>query len=180
MSTKVVRSNTELPDRYDFSPANNLLVPASILGIAQAMLEEVIAGAGRRGVTFTTYVRQADAPVVQHRLADAALNIQTAYLHLMHEAEHMQNSAAAGARMDYLSRARVRGAVGYAIQVLREAADKLMSIGGASGFANTSPLQRQWRDIGIATRHAQVTTDPGLEIYGRALLGLEGNISLFI
>jgi len=42
------------------------------------------------------------------------------------------------------------------------------------------PLQRMWRDASIAMRHGLVTTDPGLEIYGRALVGPEGNISTFI
>jgi alkylation response protein AidB-like acyl-CoA dehydrogenase len=67
--------------------------------------------------------------------------------------------------------------VGYAARLLREAIDALMSIGGASGFAASSPLQRMWRDANIAARHALLATDPALEIYGRALLGVEGNIT---
>ena len=82
--------------------------------------------------------------------------------------------------MDYISRARVRGIVGYAARLIREAIDALMSIGGASGFADSSPLQRMWRDASIATRHALLATDPSLEIYGRALVGAEGNITPFI
>jgi len=82
--------------------------------------------------------------------------------------------------MDYVARARVRGLVGYAAKLIREAIDALASIGGASGFADSSPLQRMWRDASIATRHGLVTTDPGLEIYGRALVGPEGNIATFI
>jgi hypothetical protein len=58
--------------------------------------------------------------------------------------------------------------------------DILVSIGGASSFAEASPIQRMWRDASIATRHALLTTDPGFEIYGRALLGVEGNISPLI
>ena len=67
--------------------------------------------------------------------------------------------------------------VGFAARRLREAIDALMSIGGASGFAASSPLQRMWRDASIATRHVLLATDPSLEVYGRALLGLEGNIT---
>lgn len=37
---------------------------------------------------------------------------------------------------------RVRGVVGYSAKLLRDAIDTLMSIGGASAFAEKSPLQR--------------------------------------
>jgi 3-hydroxy-9,10-secoandrosta-1,3,5(10)-triene-9,17-dione monooxygenase len=37
-----------------------------------------------------------------------------------------------------------------------------------------------WRDANIATRHAFVATEPALEVYGRALLGVEGNITPLI
>jgi 3-hydroxy-9,10-secoandrosta-1,3,5(10)-triene-9,17-dione monooxygenase len=94
----------------------------------------------------------------------------------MRAAEEIEGTAAAGNKMDYVVRARVRGAVGYATKLIREAVNTLASIGGASGFANASPLQKMWRDASIATRHALLATDPGLEIYGRALLGVEGNI----
>ncbi len=82
--------------------------------------------------------------------------------------------------MDYLARARVRGVVGYAASLIREAIDALISIGGASGFADSSPLQRMWRDANIAPSHALLATDPSLEIYGRALVVAEGNITPLI
>ena len=77
-------------------------------------------------------------------------------------------------------RTRVRGVVGYSAKLPREAMDTLMSIGDASAFAEKSPLQRRWRDANIATRHALLATDPALEIYGRALLGVEGSISQMV
>jgi alkylation response protein AidB-like acyl-CoA dehydrogenase len=67
--------------------------------------------------------------------------------------------------------ARVRGVVGFAARILRDAVDPLMSVGGARGFADSSLLQLMWRDLGIATCHVLGATDPSLEIYGRALLG---------
>jgi alkylation response protein AidB-like acyl-CoA dehydrogenase len=175
-----VKHKGELSDVYTWSMANALIGPAPILGIAQAMLTEVIAGAGKRGISLTTYAHQADSPVVQHRLAEAALSIQTAELHLINSAEEVESFATAGKLMDYPMRARIRGSIGYSIKVLREAVDILASIGGASGFADVSPLQRMWRDVNVASRHALLATDPAFEIYGRALVGLDGNISPFI
>jgi 3-hydroxy-9,10-secoandrosta-1,3,5(10)-triene-9,17-dione monooxygenase len=174
------RHSGEPSDKYAFSAANSLIGIAPVLGIAQAMLEKVIEGTRKRGITFTTYARQADSAVAQHEIAEAALQIDSAWLQVMHAAAQVEDIAAEGKPMDYVARARVRGLVGYAAKLIREAIDALASIGGASGFADSSPLQRMWRDASIATRHGLVTTDPGLEIYGRALVGPEGNISPFI
>ena len=76
-----------------------------------------------------------------------------------------------------LPSARVRGVVGYRVKLLRTAIDTLMAIGGASAFAEKSPLQRMWQDVNIATRHALLATDLALEMYARALLGVKGSIS---
>jgi alkylation response protein AidB-like acyl-CoA dehydrogenase len=73
------------------------------------MLEKVIEGTRTRGIRSTTYTRQADAPVVQHRIAEAALKIDSAWLQAMHAAAEVEDTAKAGSRMDYVTRARVRG-----------------------------------------------------------------------
>jgi 3-hydroxy-9,10-secoandrosta-1,3,5(10)-triene-9,17-dione monooxygenase len=170
----------EPSDNYTWTAANNLIGIAPVIGIAQAMLEKVIEGTNTRGITFTTYSRQADAPVVQHQIAGAALKIDSAWLLAMRSADEIEAAAVAGNQMDYLARARVRGVVGYAAKLVREAVDTLASIGGAHAFADASPLQRMWRDANIAARHVLLATDPALEIYGRALLGVEGNITPLI
>jgi 3-hydroxy-9,10-secoandrosta-1,3,5(10)-triene-9,17-dione monooxygenase len=177
VDVSVRRKSHEPSDRYPFSAANALIGISPILGIAQAMAEKVIEGTHTRGITFTGYTRQADAPVVQRELAKVSLQIDSARLQVMNAAAEVEAAATVGQPMDYVARARVRGVVGYAAGLVREAVDALASIGGASGFANSSPLQRMWRDASIATRHGLVTTDPGLEIYGRALLGFEDNIT---
>jgi 3-hydroxy-9,10-secoandrosta-1,3,5(10)-triene-9,17-dione monooxygenase len=170
----------EASDRYWFYSANALITIAPVIGIAQAILECVIDGTSKRGITFTTYTRQADSSVVQHQIAEAAVKIESASLLIMRAAQEVEDSAVAGTSMDYVTRARIRGVVGFAARLLREAVDPLMSIGGTSGFADSSPLQRLWRDASIATRHVLLATDPSLEIYGRALLGVEGNITPII
>src|SRR5262249_28278764 len=174
------RRTGENSDRYWFYSANALITIAPAIGIAQAILECVIDGTSKRGITFTTYARQTESSVLQHQLAQAAVEIDAALLLVMRAAQEVQDTAAAGISIDYVRRARVRGVVGFAARLLRDAVDPLMSIGGASGFADSSPLQRMWRDLSIATRHVLVATDPSLEIYGRALLGAQGNISPMI
>ena len=71
----------------------------------------------------------------------------------------------------------MRGECGYTAKLVREAIDSLVSVAGASAFAEASPIQRMWRDANVSPRHAMLASGPDLEIYGRALLGVEGNIT---
>ncbi len=175
------RSGANEPsDQYAYVPVLALVLIGPLLGMAQAVLEAVIAGASKRGISYTTYARQVDSSVVHHQVGEAALQIDSASLHAMRAASDIHEAALAGRRMDYATRARVRGDCGYASKLLREAIDTLVSIAGAGSFAEASPLQRFWRDANVAGRHAVITPLPNLELYGRALLGVEGNITELI
>ncbi len=171
------RDAGEPSDQYAFVPVLALVLIGPILGMAQAVLEAVMAGARKRGISYTTYERQIDSSVVHHQVGEAALQIDSAWLHSMRAATDIHETALAGRVMDYATRARVRGDCGYATKLLRQAIDQLVSIAGAGSFAEASPVQRFWRDANVATRHAVITTMPNLELYGRALLGVEGNIT---
>ena len=99
----------------------------------------------------------------------------------MHAAAEVEETAAAGKQMDYVARARARGIAGFAAELIREAIDALASIGGASGFAGFEPapayVARRQHYCDTAWHHHH---RPGLEIYGQALFGVEGNITPFI
>lgn len=53
----------------------------------------------------------------------------------------------------------------------------LLSAHGAASFADVNPLQRIWRDSSVAARHAVVLPVVGYEVYGKALLGREDQIT---
>ena len=73
--------------------------------------------------------------------------------------------------MDYLTRARVRADTGWTSKRVREAIALILDAHGASGFADSSPMQRIWRDANTAGRHAIVNELVNEELYGKALLG---------
>ncbi len=167
------------PEPCDYWPLKPVLVLGligPILGIAEAALEAVAEQTHLRGIKYTVYSRKSDSPVVQHHFAKAALMVDTARFHIMRAAADV-DCAGAGAEMDPITRARVRGDSGYAAEVAREAVELLVSITGGSAFPESNPLQRYWRDIGSASRHASLTAMTDFEIYGRALLGREANIT---
>jgi len=115
--------------------------------------------------------------VVLHDLARAALDIDSARLHVLRAAAQV-DAVGAGADDTSLEDARLRGSLGYAADILRDAMTTLVNIGGAGAFAEVNPLQRHWRDLNVASRHAFLATGPSLEVYRRALFDLPNIFTL--
>jgi 3-hydroxy-9,10-secoandrosta-1,3,5(10)-triene-9,17-dione monooxygenase len=172
----------ELAYRQSFIPVLTLILGGPQLGLGQAAFDFVLSKASKRGITYTKYERQADAPPFQLELARAATLLDTARLHMYRAASDIEGAASAGEAMPYLTRARVRADTGYGIRKVRESIDILMSAHGAGGFADVSPLQRIWRDSNTAGRHAVVAPVINDEVYGKALVGVpyEENITPLI
>lgn len=166
-------AGTEASDRWPIGSILALILLGPVLGMAEAALEVVTANAPKRAISYTSYGRQIDSAVVLRNVGEAALELDTARLHVFRAAADV-DAAGAGRELDELGRARLRGACGYVNGVVRTAVDRLVNIGGASSFADASPLQRIWRDVNLASRHAFLATEPSLELYGRTMFGLDG------
>jgi alkylation response protein AidB-like acyl-CoA dehydrogenase len=166
--------------RAAFIPILSLILIGPQLGMARAALETVLDQVPRRGIAYTMYTQQAEAPTTHLQLALAAEKIDTAHLHAYRAAADIDQGAHAGVYLDRLTRARVRMDTGYVARQCREAIEILLSVNGAGSFAETNPLQRAWRDSETASRHAVVNPEISQELYGRELLGLDTNITALI
>ena len=167
----------EIPFRAALLPTPVLTLAAPQLGMAKAALDLVTEKAATRGISYTFYETQAQAPSVQLALAKAASLAETAELLAYHAAADIDHLAHQGIFPDYHARARIRMDAVQAIVYAREAIRELVSIHGASSFADSSPLQRILRDSEIGSRHAAVNPAIGAEIYGRSLLGITEGVS---
>jgi 3-hydroxy-9,10-secoandrosta-1,3,5(10)-triene-9,17-dione monooxygenase len=170
----------EIVYRVALVPVTILILVGSQLGMAQAALDFVIEKASARGITHTNYGRQRESTGFQILLADAAMKIETARLHAFRAADDLDACAAAGRHPDLRERARVRADAALVAKYCREAVEILVSAHGTSSMADASPLQRLWRDVHVASRHAITEWQVNLEIYGKALLGVEPNITPLI
>lgn len=92
-------------------------------------------------------------------------------------AADIDEPAARGEYPDFLTRARVRADVGWVVDHIVRAINILLSAHGAASFADVNPLQRIWRDSSVAARHAVVLPVVGYEVYGKALLEREDQIT---
>lgn len=165
--------------RASFIPVLTLILAGAQLGLGRAALRFVVDKAPKRGISYTKFERQIDSAAFQLAIARASMLIDSGHLHVQRAAADIDEAAAAGTKMPYVTRARVRADTGHAVSLVREAIDLLLSAHGASSFADVSPLQRIWRDSSTAGRHAIVDPFVNQEVYGKALLGIpvEENIT---
>jgi alkylation response protein AidB-like acyl-CoA dehydrogenase len=163
--------------RSSFIPVLALILVGPQLGLARAARDLVIAKAPKRAISYTSFERQTDSVAFQVEVARAAMMVDTAHLHAFRAADDIDAAARRGAKLDYVTRARVRADTGYTADTVRAAIDRLVSAHGASSFADSSPLQRIWRDANTAGRHAVVSPAVSLEVYGKALLGVDNDVT---
>ncbi len=169
--------NQEAFYRSAFIPLLAIILVGPILGLGRAALEFVRQKAATRTIAYTFFDKQSASVGFQLQVAEAAMMIDTAHLHAYRAADNVDDAAARGVYPDMLIRTRVRADTGYVVEKITQAIDKLMFAHGSAGFADASPLQRIWRDAAVASRHAVVLPPIGYEVYGKALLGVENNVT---
>jgi alkylation response protein AidB-like acyl-CoA dehydrogenase len=166
--------------RVALVPVTILILVGSQLGMARAALDHVVSKAPARGITHTNMTRQSESAGFQILLAEAAMKIETAILHALRAADDLDGYAEAREHPDLTARARVRADTALVAKYCREAVEILVSAHGTSSMADSNRMQRLWRDVHVASRHAITEWQVNLEVYGKALLGVEPNITPLI
>jgi 3-hydroxy-9,10-secoandrosta-1,3,5(10)-triene-9,17-dione monooxygenase len=161
-------------------PVTVLILAPAQLGVARAALDHVMGRAKTRGITHTTFPTQAESAGFQMQVADAAMKIDTAWLHARRAADDLDEYARDARLMDLTARARVRIDTALAAKYCREAVELLVAAHGTSSLADSNRMQRLWRDVHTASHHAITEWQINLEVYGKALLGIEPNITHLI
>jgi 3-hydroxy-9,10-secoandrosta-1,3,5(10)-triene-9,17-dione monooxygenase len=166
--------------RVAFVPVTVLILAGAQLGVARAALDLVKQWAPKRGITHTTFKSQSESSGFQILLADAAMKVDTAFLHAYRAADDLDRAAIASQLMNVEQRARVRMDTSMVAKQCREAVELLVQAHGTSSLADWNRMQRLWRDVHVASHHAITEWQVNLEVYGKALLGIEPNITHLI
>jgi alkylation response protein AidB-like acyl-CoA dehydrogenase len=161
-------------------PVQALALVGPQLGLGRKALQLVKEQACAKPISYTYYTAQSDSVGFQLQLAEAAMMIDTAHLHAYRAADDIDSAARRGEYPDALARARVRADAAWVLDNVTKAINILVSAYGAGSFAETNPLQRIWRDSAVAARNAVTLPMPNYEIYGKALLGRDDQITPFI
>jgi alkylation response protein AidB-like acyl-CoA dehydrogenase len=170
----------EVVYRAALVPVTVLILAPSQLGVARAALDHAVAKAPTRGITHTNFATQAESSGFQMQVAEAAMKIDTATLHAQRAADDLDRAAAEHRHMDLTARARVRMDTALAAKHCRDAVELLVAAHGTSSLADSNRMQRLWRDVHTASHHAITEWQINLEVYGKALLGIEPNITHLI
>lgn len=171
------QAEMEPRDRWPVEPLFPLGVLSPMLGAAGAMLEIVGTHLPQRPAIGWKYASQADSQTFVGQFGEAALEIDSAWLHVR-RAVGMIDETAQTRPLSGHEKARIQADCGYAMRQLRRAGERLMEIAGPGAFASSSPLQRLWRDLSVGSRHTALNTMLSSELYGRALLGQPSNLAL--
>ncbi|HBN8626751.1 acyl-CoA dehydrogenase [Pseudomonas aeruginosa] len=159
--------------RASFMPMLSLVLTFPALGLAAAAVETFLEALPRRGIQYTWYTKQAEAPVTHLQVGEATAKIDAARAILERHADTIDTCAASGQPMDYLERARVRRDVGFAEKLIWEAVDLLATASGGSLAAVGNPFTRLWQDARVASLHGIVSPATNFETFGRLLCGNE-------
>ncbi|MEU2172255.1 acyl-CoA dehydrogenase family protein [Micromonospora chersina] len=145
------------------------------LGIASGARDVFLKRLPGRKITYTGYDSQRDAPLTHLQVAQATLKVDQAQFHAHRLADLVDAKGVEGSEWKLDERVRARADMGAVCGLAREAVDILAGASGGSSIYLDVPMQRFARDIQAINLHALMHPNTNLELYGRALCGLEPN-----
>jgi alkylation response protein AidB-like acyl-CoA dehydrogenase len=140
------------------------------LGIARRALDEFVALAGGKVPTGSARTL-ANRPVVQRQVGEAEAALRSARAFVFASIDSAWRVATEGRPLPGDLRAEIRLAAANAAWRAAQAVDLVYHAGGGTAVYASSPLQRCFRDVHVATQHIMVA-QPIFEVFGRAVLGL--------
>jgi alkylation response protein AidB-like acyl-CoA dehydrogenase len=150
-------------------------IAAVALGLARAAIDALVAIAGGKTPQGSARPLAARASA-QTDVSRAEAMLRSARAFYYEAIEHAWENACAHGRIEVEHRRDVRLATTHATRASAQAVDLMYDLGGGTSVYRSSPLQRIFRDVHVATQHMMVS--PGtLELTGRLLLGLETDTS---
>lgn len=170
-----------LPDRplFRFPPFSPLAqgIGAVALGVARAALDEAtrVAGEKRRGGASAPL---AERTHTQIEIARAEARLRAARAFFYAALDDAWAAALAGGEVPLAHSRDMRLAVSHAVAEATAVVDAMYTLAGGTSVYAASPLQRQFRDVHVATQHFMVSPNI-LETVGRLFLGLPTNTAGF-
>lgn len=170
------RNNGAPSDLWPLTPFVGRTGIGQAIGIAEAMLEELIATGMARPIAATTFARKADSQVIQRDVGEFATRIRTARMLAEQAAGEIDEAALSRTPLTTAQRAASKAMGAFAMKLLEETSQGIMLIAGSSAFSRDSVMSRFWRDLAMIARHVQNSPNLGFETYGRSLLGVAPNV----
>lgn len=146
----------------------------TLLGLAYAAIEQFRERIQRRGITYTTYTRQAEAPITHMQMDTAWMKLDQARFHA--ERSIRTISMVAADPGDITLRVRCRADAAWATKLCREVVDTVRQGSGAGAIRHQDPLSRIVSDIEALSNHSFLLHSTNSELHGRVLCGLAPDV----
>ncbi|MHC8380487.1 acyl-CoA dehydrogenase family protein [Pseudomonas sp. LB3P14] len=174
-------------DPSDFWDFRNALVTQNAqasIGAAEGALESIHKSlTGKRCLPFTVFepenaqIRMGDSDIVQHQYGRSVALVHSARLILMRGVGELDEFALRREAMPLDRQALLRAEQSLINEMVREAIDKLVTVMGNSALSAGTDVETAWRDIGVITRHANVSTNIGFQALGKIELAAAATVS---
>jgi alkylation response protein AidB-like acyl-CoA dehydrogenase len=161
--------------RFPLLGALSLGVCAVALGLARRAQDELVALAGGKRPAQSGRLL-AERPVVQAQVAQAEAGRRAARALVREVVAEAWDAASEGDELTVEHRRLLRLAATDATRRAAASVDLMYEAGGGSSIHETSPLQRVFRDVHVATQHGMVASRT-YEVLGRIALGLPTDTS---
>ena len=156
------------------------VVPYSIasvgLGAAKGALSAFVGDTAERqtvGGTVDGGHTVGGFPIVQSRVAEASASIETGLGLLHHDLGANYAAAESGIGLSITRRIENRRNQAMAMRLAVQSVNALFSCVGGTGLLLSHPVQRAWRDVNAAARHAGLNWDIQTTLSGRHALGYD-------
>ncbi len=143
------------------------------LGMGRAALDFVVSKAESKSIAYTGYEKQADSAIFQSAVAKAAVQLNAAELVAQQVADQILAATEDDYYAPYAERIEMRAKAGWVVETITGLINDLITAHGSAGFAESSVLQRIWRDQATAARHGHTLSASGYEAFGKVLFGRE-------
>ena len=152
------------------------LGPAAVMsGLVRAAWEGFTERITTRGITYTDYERQADAPVTHLLAAQVARTNDYVEFHARRISGLLDDKGLTGEPWTLDERVRGRADVGAACELAAEGIGRIAAASGATSLQTSVPVRRLLSDAQAIGLHALTVPSTAYELYGRVLCGLAPN-----
>lgn len=162
--------------RQPFVPVMCAVSVGTPVGLARAALRLFTQRIERRGITYTPYSKQAQAPITHFQLAEAQIKLDQAEFHTNRLVRAVDEHIRTGTPWDITSRVRCRADIATAVKLAREVCDIVELGSGASAIHTNDPLPGILRDIRVISVHSFLLHSTNAELYGRVLAGMDPGV----
>ncbi|ASR35432.1 monooxygenase [Prauserella marina] len=158
--------------RLPYGSVHPSTITAPIIGMAQGAYDVHVAYQRDRVRAAYQGEKSAEDPFAKVRIAEAASDIDAAWLQLTHNIGELYELARAERKLPFATRLRVRRDQVRGTERAIAAIDRLFENSGGRALRAGTPLQRFWRDAHAGRVHAANDPERAYTMFGTGTFGL--------